>query len=501
MLQAQAILGLEALRRLEQRHRQAVPALMERAGAAAAKRVLEVLAQRTHSEHTEPPLPPLIVAGSGNNGGDALVVARLLRQHGLHPVVAFAGHLERLPPDAAAAYQAWIASGGSVQHELDTQGYGLVVDGLLGIGLQRPLDGQFARWVETINAASCPVVALDIPSGLDAETGKVLGVAVRATHTASFLALKPGLLTLDGPDHCGAISVHDLGIDATAEAKAESGSIGLSVAPALFAQALRPRRRNSHKGSYGSVAIIGGAPGMAGAALLAGRAALQLGAGRVYVGMLEHLAVDCLQPELMLRPADAVLDQATCLAVGPGLGTSAAALALLRGALQRQLPLLLDADALNLLASHPALQRQVLRRQAPTLLTPHPAEAARLLCCSVEHIRGDRLSACRSLAARFQAGVVLKGCGSIIAFPDGRWFINCTGNPGLASAGTGDVLTGIAAAFLAQNIAADQALLAAVYVHGAAAEACVEAGLGPTGLCASDIIPAARQVFNSLLSA
>ncbi|QDX80524.1 bifunctional ADP-dependent NAD(P)H-hydrate dehydratase/NAD(P)H-hydrate epimerase [Denitratisoma sp. DHT3] len=482
-----AILRSAALRDIEARHAEAQPPLMERAGRAAAQLALRLQAALEG--------PPLIFAGPGNNGGDALVVARLLREAGLAPVVASSADAERLPADARQAMQAWRRAGGEICSEVPEGRYGLVVDGLFGIGLTRPLEGHYAQWVERINGYGGPVLALDCPSGLDSETGHVLGRAVRASHTLSFIALKPGLLTLDGPDCCGELTLNDLGLDlGNGVAAATSGRL---VERALFADHLRPRRRNSHKGSHGSVGILGGAPGMAGAALLAGRAALKLGAGRVHVGMLEALAVDHAQPELMLRAANEVLGLATVLAVGPGLGQTAQAAELLRQTIATALPLVLDADGLNLLASHPVLGGRLARRDAPTLLTPHPAEAARLLDGSVDAVQADRLAAALELARRFNAVVVLKGCGSVIASPDSHWFINATGNPGLASAGSGDVLTGIVAALLAQGWPAVEAALGGVHLHGAAADMLVAAQAGPIGLTAGELADAARRLLNA----
>lgn len=481
MHSVQPILRSAALRDIERRHNNLQPPLMEHAGAAACDLSMELLAGASQ--------PPLILAGPGNNGGDALVVARRLKQRGVQPVVVFAGVAEKLPADARAAHDAWLACGGMVHTEVPGGDYALVVDGLFGIGLGRALEGRYAALVTRINRFQGPVLALDIPSGLDSETGRVLGIAVDATHTATFIALKPGLLTLDGPDHCGAVSVHDLGLSVAM-------TDGSSVAPPLFAQYLLPRRKNSHKGSHGSAGILGGAPGMAGAALLAGRAALKLGAGRVYVGMLEQLDVDPVQPELMLRGADEIFALATCLAVGPGLGQSTAALSLLRRAIAADLPLLLDADALNLVAAHPVLAGNVARRSSPTLLTPHPAEAGRLLGSDADAVQADRIAAALELMRRFNAVTVLKGCGSVVALPDGRWFINTNGNPGLASAGTGDVLSGMAVALLAQGWPAADALLAAVHLHGAAADACVADGIGPLGLTAGELIAPARKLLN-----
>jgi hydroxyethylthiazole kinase-like uncharacterized protein yjeF len=442
-------------------------------------------------------LPPLIVCGPGNNGGDGLVLARLLRSRGIEPVVVLAGDATRLPADAREAFDRFCGEGGATLPDIPQRAFALGVDALFGIGLQRPIEGAFAGLVGRINGLGCPVLALDVPSGLCADTGRVLGCAVRADATVTFIALKPGLLTLDGPDHCGAISICDLGIAAETTLPPR----GRTVTPALFASHLKPRPKNSHKGMMGGVGILGGAPGMAGAALLAGRAALKLGAGRVYVGLLDDraLAVDTHQPELMLRrPADIVAaGLATVLAAGPGLGQGAEALALLRQAIAAELPLVLDADALNLLAAHPVLADRARKRTAPTLLTPHPLEAARLLGCDAAAVQANRPHAAIVLAEKLNAMTVLKGCGSVIATPDGRWYINGSGNPGMASAGMGDVLTGIAAALLAQNWAADAALLCAVHLHGVAADRLVQDGIGPAGLTASETIGAARHVFNA----
>jgi hydroxyethylthiazole kinase-like uncharacterized protein yjeF len=237
---------------------------------------------------------------------------------------------------------------------------------------------------------------------------------------------------------------------------------------------------------------------MTGAALLAGSAALKLGAGRVFVGMLERLAVDVRQPELMLRAAGDVLDIASALAIGPGLGQSDAALDLLRRAIGTALPLVVDADALNLLATHPAIARLLARRSAPTLITPHPAEAARLFGSSVEQVQADRVAAAQELARRLCAHVVLKGNGSIIAGPAGDWCINTSGNAGLASGGSGDVLTGICVALLAQGWSMQCAAQAAVWLHGSAADALVAEGEGPIGIAAGELIVPARRLLNRL---
>ena len=485
---SQPIYRVAQIREIEARRAKVSPTLMERAGAAAARAAL-ALTRGTR-------LPMLILCGPGNNGGDGFIVARILRQRGFSPAVIFRGDPDRLPADARAAYESWRAAGGEAEREIPHRHFSLAVDALFGVGLTRPIEGEYADLIDRINRLDCPVLALDIPSGLEADSGRVLGCAVRAAHTATFIGLKPGLLTLDGPDHCGDISVHDLDLNPESVLAAEAHV----VTPALFSARLTPRPKNSHKGMMGGVGILGGAPGMVGAALLAGRAALKLGAGRIYLGLIDNnaLAVDTRQPELMLRDPREVLSSgfATALAVGPGLGRGDAALGLLRQTIDGELPLVLDADALNLLAAHPVLAGHVQRRPAPTLLTPHPLEASRLLGADIDEIRADRVRAACALAKQFNCAIVLKGCGSIVALPSGRWFINTSGNPGMASAGMGDVLTGLAAALLAQGWNAEQALLCAVHLHGLAADQLVEHGTGPAGLTAGETIDAARKIFN-----
>jgi hydroxyethylthiazole kinase-like uncharacterized protein yjeF len=320
----------------------------------------------------------------------------------------------------------------------------------------------------------------------------VLGRAVRATHTITFIALKPGLLTLDGPDHCGEISVANLGIEAAAPQAWIAG-------PGLFKGVLRPRPRNFHKGMAGSAGVLGGAAGMTGAALLAGRAVLKMGAGRVYVGLLEEgISLDPTSPELMLRhPDDALGQDLDALVVGPGLGDSERAETLLGAALASDLPCVLDADALNLISESEDLRHACARRSADTLLTPHPAEAGRLLALSTADVQADRVKAARALSANLNAHVVLKGAGSILVARDGHWFVNTTGHPGMASAGMGDVLSGILGALLAQKISGEAALVLGVHLHGAAADA---SGHG-VGLTASELIDPARRLWNSWLGA
>ncbi|MFL6566108.1 MAG: NAD(P)H-hydrate dehydratase [Burkholderiales bacterium] len=441
-----------------------LPALMERAGEAAAD-CAAALVQEDKKDI-------LVLAGPGNNGGDARIAAARLEERFFR--VKVVSHPRELPPDRR---------------------WGLVIDGLFGIGLARAITGDYAELVQYANRQRCPVLALDVPSGIQSDTGQVLGCAVRATHTITFIALKPGLLTLDGPDHCGEIRVAGLDLDLSG-ARPNAWVADRT----LFQNALKPRPRNFHKGNAGSLGIIGGARGMTGAALLSGRSALKLGAGRVYVGLLEHLAVDFGAPELMLRHVDDVLGQdLDAVVAGPGLGRTEHTATLVGAVLASDWPCVLDADALNLLADDKDLRSACERRKADTLLTPHPAEAGRLLGRSTGEIQQDRLTAARSLAARYNAHVVLKGNGSVLVARDGHLFINTTGNPGMASAGTGDVLSGILGGFLAQRLSGESALVLGVHLHGAAADALAADGVGPVGLTAGELADAARRIWNRWL--
>ena len=466
------------------------PDLMARAGEAAARCARRMLA----GGHRV-----LVLAGPGNNGGDALVAARCLREAWLDVTVVLPADAARLPADAAAALAGWRTAGGEVSDALPSGAPAphLVIDGLLGIGASRPLEGALAAAVHWMNACGRPVLALDVPSGLDADTGAVRGPAVRAARTVTFIALKPGLLTLEGPGHAGTVEVADLDLAAQVRARASGALLDARILRA----ALAPRRRNSHKGSHGSTGILGGAPGMSGAALLAARAALLAGSGRVYAGFLDAAApsLDAAQPELMLRTAGEVLamNELDVLVCGPGMGGGDAARACLRAAIAFAGPLLLDADALNLLAADEALREAVTRRAAPTWLTPHPGEAARLLATDTAGIAADRVTAALAIARRLNAMTLLKGAGSIVADTSGRWAVNPSGNPGLAAAGMGDVLCGLAAALAAQGADAALVLPAAAHLHGLAADRLLALHGGPVGMTASEVAAAARDVLNA----
>jgi hydroxyethylthiazole kinase-like uncharacterized protein yjeF len=466
--------------------------LMERAGLAAAEAARKLAGERGGSI--------LVLAGPGNNGGDAFVVARWLRAWFYDVSVVFPGDAQRLPPDAVAAHRAFAAAGGATMASPPAGWRGaLIVDGLFGIGLRRPAAADYAALIDWANGSGVPILALDVPSGLDADTGTAHLPAIHARATATFIALKPGLVTGDGIDRCGPISVHGIGVDPALLVDAPGRLLEWPALAACLPDVLRRPSRNVHKGTFGTLGILGGAEGMVGAPLLAGRAALHAGAGRVRVGIVAQPAppLDWGQPELMLRTADGVLAAgADAYVCGPGLGQGDAAASLVRRAIASPAPLLLDADALNAMAAEPALVTAAAARGAPTLATPHPAEAARLLGTSVTDVQRDRVAAALALARLLGAGIVLKGAGSVLAWPDGRWDINATGSAALATAGTGDVLAGFAGAFLAQGIDAKTALRLAACVHGAAADALVAGGTGPLGLTAAELAPAARRLLN-----
>ncbi len=490
------VLTPEEVRAVEARARQAGAAsLMERAGAATAGAARRLA--------TDTGAAILVVAGPGNNGGDAWVAASHLAQ-AFHRVVVLdaMGKAPKAPEARAAAEQLKSRGGTVVRAWPDALAPALIVDGLLGLGLDRDVDAALRTIVARINASGVPVLAIDVPSGLDSGTGIARGSVVRATRTLTFLAHKIGLHMADGLDCRGELELDDLGAGAEVEREAR----GWLLDDAVAAPWLAPRARNSHKGTYGTLAIIGGNRGMVGAALLAGRAGLLGGAGKVRVGLLttDPVAVDAMQPELMLSSVDDALE-ADVIVAGPGAGRSPSATSasmfertVLPALFASHKPLVIDADALNAIALNDTLRHALIaKRKGPTLLTPHPAEAARLLGRQTAEVQQHRLASALELAQRFHAHVVLKGAGSLCAFPDGGWSVNTTGNPGLASGGSGDVLAGLIGAMLAQGLSPERALQYAVCLHGAAADACVARGAGPAGLTASEVAVEARRVMNA----
>ncbi|MGN6669503.1 MAG: NAD(P)H-hydrate dehydratase [Trinickia sp.] len=491
--------------------------LMARAGAACAQYLIERAAHdgSLTGEHSV-----WIAAGPGNNGGDALVAATRLREAGITAEVCMP--VEAKADDARWALGEARAAGVPISHvpPASLDGYGWVIDGLFGIGLARPLDGIFADLAKRIAqraSSGARVLALDIPSGLDSDTGNVVegGAAVRATETVTFLGAKPGLYMTRGRDLAGAVTVAPLGVELPL-----ARDVARLNAPSLFAAHFPARAFASHKGTFGNLAVVGGDTGMCGAPILAARAALLTGAGKVHVAFIGDGAppYDPPYPELMLHPPGSLgfgIETMDALAIGCGMGHAPRALSSLAQALACDIPILLDADALNLIAREASLadalaQRGIFDTQPNAnananaaaracVLTPHPLEAARLMGVDAARVQRDRLGSARALAARFGAIVVLKGAGTVIASPDGRVAVNPTGNAALATGGTGDVLGGIIGALLAEGLPSYEAALAGVYLHGWAAETLTAAGRGPAGLTAGELAPTVRDLLNRLI--
>ena len=461
--------------------------LMERAGQGA----LRVLRSRWPTAQRI-----AVVCGGGNNGGDGYVLARLLRAAGLAVTTLAAVDPAQLKGDARRAHDDLLAAGLPVTR-FDAAALApveVVVDALLGIGAQLPLRPAAAAVAQAMNDCGHPVLSIDVPSGLDADRGAATE-AVRADATVTFIALKTGLFVGDGPEYAGRLYFDSLGVDPPSDRprlqRLTDGDIG---------QALPPRPRNAHKASFGRVLIIGGGAGMPGAVRLAGEAALSVGAGLVTVASLpEHLAaIVGPRPELMFQalpnadPLRALLQQADVVAIGPGLGRTAWSRDLLDAVLAHRpagQPLILDADALNLLATMPSPQRC-----EDWILTPHPGEAGRLLGLTASEVQANRLAALEQLASRRGGVVVLKGAGTLIASPCTVPSLCERGNPGMAIPGMGDVLTGAIAGILAQCRDAGLATRAAVMAHAAAGDQLARGG--ERGLLAGDVARELRHWVN-----
>ncbi len=468
--------------------------LMARAGAAAARHAEGILGSVVRRRI-------LVLAGPGNNGGDALIAADLLAEMEAHvcvmPVFSEAAPRPADAQNALAQCRRGKARFITVDPAHCQPGnWDLVIDGLFGIGLQRRLEPSVRALVRAVNALDCPRVALDVPSGLDADTGMTVddeGCATVATHTLTFLGDKPGLHTGFGRDHAGDVTVTDLDVDAALFPVARVHRSGI----AAFRSALKVRPASAHKGSNGDVIVVGGAAGMTGGAILAARAALYAGAGRVYAALLHRSSdYDALHPELMLRTASDIAFNDAVIVAGPGMGKDSQTL--LEKVLASSNRVVLDADALNMISADPSLAQQLARRAAPAMITPHPLEASRLLGWSTNDVQRDRIASARALAQRFNCVAVLKGSGTVIARPDGETMINPTGNPALGTAGSGDILAGVCGALMAQGCDVWPAALEAVWLHGAAADRLVQQGVGPIGVSAGELMMPLRALLNEL---
>ena len=437
-----------------------------------------------------------VLCGAGNNAGDGYVVARLANRRGFRARVIAVVPPERLSGDAAHAWKECQSDGldaeAFVQDTVLTED--VIVDGLLGTGLDRDLTGDFLAAVTAINRANRPVLALDVPTGLHADTGLALGAAVQADVTVTFVGLKQGLFLGAAPDYTGSLEFSDLAIPPEACEGVEAGLERLTSQ--AIEQALPRRRPTTHKGSNGSLLLVGGAPGMAGAIRLAAEAALRAGAGLVRVATHPESVASVMagRAEVMCQgvsdPAELLplLGSSDAVVLGPGLGHSAWAKGLWEAVLASELPLVVDADGLNLLAGDP-------RDRGGWILTPHPGEAARLLQTEIAAIQGDRLAAVTELAQRYQGVVVLKGAGSLVAVAnEARVGLCDRGNPGMATAGMGDVLAGILGAVLVQTGGLGETARAGVLIHAAAGDNAARPG--ERGMMAGDLMPHIRRWVN-----
>ncbi len=466
--------------------------LMERAGQAA----LTALAQAWPAARRL-----TVICGPGNNGGDGFVLARLAAAGGYTVRVGLLGDAARLRGDALGAHDRMRDAGIALQpygSEL-LEDADVVVDALFGTGLDRDVEGAHAACIAAINACSVPVLAIDIPSGLHADTGRVLGVGVEAEVSVSFIGLKQGMFTGQARAHCPRVLFDDLGVPADIYTRVPPSARRADLASCRGV--LGRRRRSVHKGAFGHVLVIGGDAGFAGAARMAGEGAARTGSGLTTIATRTgHAALIASQrPELMCHGVEdagalaPLLERATVIAVGPGLGRGAWGRAMLGAAMAASQPLIMDADALNLLAEHgPGGARGTQAR----ILTPHPGEAGRLLGCSSGQIEQDRFAAAAAIAERYAAGVVLKGAGTLVCEPADTTWVCQGGNPGMASGGMGDVLTGIIAGLAAQGLPLGLAARAGVCLHAAAADAA--AADGERGLLAGDLMQPLRRLVNTL---
>lgn len=458
--------------------------LMQRAGEAAFNVACTAYPESSHW---------LILCGHGNNGGDGYVVARLAVAAGIHVTLLALESDKPLPEEASAAREAWLNAGGVI-HATDIvwpEEIDVIIDGLLGTGLRSAPRDPVATLIARANAHSAPVVALDIPSGLMAQTGTTPGAVIQAAHTVAFIALKPGLLTGKARDVTGTLHHNALGLESWLAGQETHVS---RVDASLLAQWLPPRRPTSHKGDHGRLVIIGGDHGTAGAIRMTGEAALRCGAGlvRVLTRIENSAPIITDRPELMVheltpQSLEESLEWADVVVIGPGLGQQAWGKQALQKVENFRKPMLWDADALNLLAINPDKRHN-------RILTPHPGEAARLLNCSVAEIESDRLLSARRLVKRYGGVAVLKGAGTVVASDEALGIVDA-GNAGMASGGMGDVLSGIIGALLGQKLPLYDAACAGCVAHGVAADK-LAARYGTRGMLATDLFCTLRRVVN-----
>ncbi|MCX4190454.1 NAD(P)H-hydrate dehydratase [Methylophaga sp. OBS3] len=469
-----------------EQHQLSSPILMARAGKAALKMLQQ---QWPFSRNI------LIVCGHGHNGGDGFELAKQATQAGFSAHIVFVGAIDSMSEAVKASYQSALTSGIQIQTLQDEWPESdLLVDALLGTGINREVSGDYGLAIDKINSLSnTPVFALDIPSGLNADTGSVMGKAVKADKTLSFIGINIGLMSHDGPDHAGEIHYVDLAVPADIFSQISPLANRISL-DALLPN-LAPRKRNAHKGQFGHVLIIGGNEGMSGSVNIAAQAAARTGAGLVSVATHpSHAAfLNLSRPEIMCHGINQasdlspLIDKATVICIGPGLGQDEWAQLVLHAALAAEKPMVVDADALNLLSQHPSCPNN-------WVLTPHPGEAATLLGISNSEVQNNRIEAAHTLQKKYGGTVVLKGCGSLVCSEDGL-LLSPFGNPGMSSGGMGDCLTGIIGGLLAQHFPIKLATQMAVALHGLAADNAAKVN-GECGLLALDLLPFLQRLIN-----
>ncbi|CAM3847515.1 NAD(P)H-hydrate dehydratase [Parendozoicomonas haliclonae] len=474
--------------------------LMKRAGQAAFEAVLKQWPQIARGGTLQ------IFCGAGNNGGDGYIIAALARQRYIPVRVVTLKDPDQLTGDARKAWEWYRSLSGRTQpwSELISITGDLVIDAMLGTGLTGEVSGDYASAIDAINTSGKPVIAIDIPSGLSADSGMALGRSIQADLTVTFIGMKRGLVTGTGPQVCGQIIFSDLQVPAAVyETVPATAKL---IKKRELTGLIHPRARDAHKGHYGHLLIVGGDHGMGGAAIMAAEAAMRSGAGLVTLATRpEHVMASMVRrPEVMARAVatgidlEALLKGKTAVVIGPGLGKEAWGAELLKVVLSSDLPVLLDADALNLLAETPEL----LQARENCVITPHPGEASRMLGVTIPEIAADRFGSVEQLQALCGGAAVLKGAGSLVAVPENGHvctYICRAGNPGMAVAGMGDVLSGVIGALLAQGLSAAEAARLGVWLHASAGDECAKAE-GEAGMAATDLIPAVRRLINGLMA-
>ncbi|HWR39387.1 MAG TPA: NAD(P)H-hydrate dehydratase [Patescibacteria group bacterium] len=496
-------------------HQYGIPGvvLMETAGNAVARRIVEVLSTAADKKIC-------VFAGKGNNGGDGYVIARFLQSQGARVKVFLVGSRQEVSGDARVNLDVIERMGMEICEIKDTTKWDIIgvavsfadclVDALLGTGFNGELQGVMLKTVELINRSGKPVFAVDIPSGVHADTGQIGGSAIKATYTVSLGMLKPGILLYPGAEYAGEVTLAELGIPSAVIAEQE---IRCNLLTAATVQRLLPQRTaNSHKGMWGRIVVVAGSRGFSGAAALAATGALRAGAGLVTLaapagiqGILATKLTEVMTRALPETPGGGLdltaveevrqlAGGADVLALGPGLGTQAETRELVREVLRTvSCPLVLDADALNALVGYTEELAQI---EALAVLTPHPGEMARLLRVSIDDVQKDRIGVTQRAASAWNCIVVLKGARTVVAFPDGEVFLNSTGNAGMASGGTGDVLTGVIAALIGQGLSSHDAAVCGVYLHGLAGDIVAQNGM--TGLTAGDLAAALPAALHGM---